>query len=136
MHVRYCEYLLNGRSKFKWPQRNLCFAAVCNHTVPIREQCRIRVNECKKMTVRELNIHLAVIQDALLIKFNHHTSQLIQSIHSMDWTKWITQWNHNLTQTRRIKWLNISKLCKQAKNSWESLKHMKKCTVFKEMGDL
>jgi hypothetical protein len=29
-----------------------------------------------KMTVRELNIHLAMIQDALLIKFNHHTTQL------------------------------------------------------------
>ena len=29
---------------FKWPQRNLCFAAVRNHTVPVRERGRIRVN--------------------------------------------------------------------------------------------
>jgi hypothetical protein len=43
LRVQYSEYL-NGRSKFKGPQRNLCVAAICYRTIPWREHHRIRVN--------------------------------------------------------------------------------------------
>ena len=67
--VSACSVLyLNGRSKFKWPQRNLCFAAVRNHIVPVQKRHRIRVNAVQCVMQGKLPITLinpTVLQNIL-----------------------------------------------------------------------
>lgn len=101
------------------------------------DQFRSHTTDSIKNLLQEMNTEIAVIPGGLtsqLQPLDVSINKPFKDLMRVEWNKWMTKPNHDMTVTGRMKRPTITEVCTWVKNSWEKIKQETIVKSFKKCG--